>query len=108
MKCKFCEAEVVVGKACDYCGSVAEYSYYGQQPPSGPDNQKQPERAKRQLIDGKYTVQKGDSLFAISREFYGSGWDYYKIVRANRIKNPDLIFPGQVLKIPTQNRRSRT
>lgn len=107
MKCKFCGAEVVVGKACDYCGSVAEYSYYGHQPPTGPDNQKQPERAKRQLIDGKYTVQKGDSLFAISREFYGSGWDYYKIVRANRIKNPDLIFPGQVLKIPAQNRRSR-
>lgn len=28
MKCKFCGAEVVLGKACDYCGSVAEFSYY--------------------------------------------------------------------------------
>jgi nucleoid-associated protein YgaU len=50
-----------------------------------------------------YTVQKGDSLSKIARDQYGDGKKGTAIFEANRdqITNPDLIHPGQVLKIPT-------
>lgn len=49
-----------------------------------------------------YTVVKGDCLWKIAKRFYGSGAQFTKIYNANRdkIKNQDLIFPGQVLIIP--------
>ena len=48
------------------------------------------------------TVQKGDTLWAISREKYGSGFLYVRVFEANRgaIRDPDLIYPGQVFTIP--------
>lgn len=50
-----------------------------------------------------YTVVKGDCLWNIAKRFYGSGVKYALIYNANReiIKNPSLIYPGQVLVIPT-------
>ena len=50
-----------------------------------------------------YTVQKGDSLSKIAQEQYGDGKKWRSIFEANRdqITNPDLIHPGQVLKIPS-------
>jgi len=49
-----------------------------------------------------YTVQKGDSLSKIAKEYYGDAREWKKIYEANkeRIKNPDLIQPGWVLTIP--------
>lgn len=49
-----------------------------------------------------YTIQKGDTLSAIAKRFYGKANDYPRIFDANRevIKNPDLIFPGQKIRIP--------
>jgi nucleoid-associated protein YgaU len=49
-----------------------------------------------------YEVQKGDSLWKISTEMYGDGSRYQEIVDANQpmIKNADLIYPGQQLRIP--------
>lgn len=48
-----------------------------------------------------YTVKKGDTLWKIAKQFYGNGADYGKIVSANpSISNPNLIYAGQVLKIP--------
>lgn len=48
------------------------------------------------------TVQKGDTLWAISRERYGDGLLYVRVFQANRdnIRDPDLIYPGQVFTIP--------
>src|SRR3954451_2878339 len=61
----------------------------------------------RALIDPyagfqQYTVQPGDSLFAISQNFYGDGSLYPRIFEANtnQLIDPNLIFPGQVLRIP--------
>jgi nucleoid-associated protein YgaU len=49
-----------------------------------------------------YTVQKGDTLSAIARRFLGDGNAYMEIFNANRdqLSDPDMIKPGQVLKIP--------
>ena len=49
-----------------------------------------------------YTVKSGDTLSKIAKEHLGDANAYMKIYEANRdqLKNPDLIKPGQVLKIP--------
>jgi nucleoid-associated protein YgaU len=49
-----------------------------------------------------YTVKKGDTLGAIAKAHYGNASKYPLIFEANRpmLKNPDLIYPGQVLRIP--------
>lgn len=48
------------------------------------------------------TVQPGNTLWAIARENYGEGILYVRLFQANkdRIRNPDLIYPGQVFDIP--------
>jgi LysM repeat protein len=49
-----------------------------------------------------YTVQRGDTLSSIAQRFYGSAGDWNRLYAANRsvLRNPDMIFPGQVLAIP--------
>ena len=49
-----------------------------------------------------YTVQSGDTLSKISKQFYGDANQYMLIFEANRdkLKDPDRIQPGQVLTIP--------
>ena len=49
-----------------------------------------------------YTVKSGDNLSKIAKEFYGDANQYPKIFEANKpmLKDPDEIFPGQVLRIP--------
>lgn len=49
-----------------------------------------------------YTVKRGDTLWGIAKRYYGNGAKYSQIFNANRdkIKNPNLIYPGQVLAIP--------
>jgi len=49
-----------------------------------------------------YTVVKGDNLSKISKQYYGDPNKYAKIFDANKpmLKSPDLIYPGQVLRIP--------
>lgn len=51
-----------------------------------------------------HTVEKGDTLWAISEKFYGNGSKYPTIVEANQpmIKDADEIYPGQVLRIPAE------
>ncbi|MEM6408000.1 MAG: peptidoglycan-binding protein LysM [Pseudomonadota bacterium] len=50
-----------------------------------------------------HTVEKGDTLWAISAKTLGNGAHYEKIFEANRpmLTHPDKIYPGQVLRIPT-------
>lgn len=52
---------------------------------------------------GNYTVVKGDSLWKISKQFYGDGSKWQGIYSANKSViggNPNLIYPGQMLVIP--------
>lgn len=49
-----------------------------------------------------YTVKSGDCLWNIAKKYYGNGARYSDIYNANKdkISNPNLIYPGQVLMIP--------
>ena len=51
-----------------------------------------------------YIIKKGDTLSAIAKQFYGKANDYPKIFEANRevIKDANLIFPGQKIRIPME------
>ncbi|MDE7052207.1 MAG: LysM peptidoglycan-binding domain-containing protein [Lachnospiraceae bacterium] len=56
-----------------------------------------------------YVVKKGDTLWDLAVKYYGSGSKYVKIYNANKtstegfdaIKNPDKIYPGWRIKIPS-------
>lgn len=49
-----------------------------------------------------YVIEKGNTLWAIADKFLGNGSRYTEIFEANRevIKDPDLIYPGQKIRIP--------
>lgn len=49
-----------------------------------------------------YSVKKGDTLWGIAKKYYGNGAKYPTIYNANKdkIKNPNLIYVGQVFTIP--------
>ena len=44
-----------------------------------------------------YTVESGDTLSEIAASY---GVDWHEMARLNNLDNPDLIFPGQVFKVP--------
>jgi nucleoid-associated protein YgaU len=54
------------------------------------------------MSSATYVVVAGDSLSKIAKKHYGSASKWRAIYEANReaIKNPDLIYPGQELRIP--------
>ncbi|MDQ3205501.1 MAG: LysM and BON domain-containing protein [Pseudomonadota bacterium] len=51
-----------------------------------------------------YTVESGDTLSGIAKQLYGDASKYPAIFEANKpmLKDPDEIYPGQVLRIPPQ------
>jgi nucleoid-associated protein YgaU len=53
----------------------------------------------------KYTVRKGDTLSAIAQREYGDANAWRRIYDANRdqLDNPDVIHPGQELKLPAKD-----
>jgi nucleoid-associated protein YgaU len=54
--------------------------------------------------EGVYTVQPGDSLSKIARQYYGDANQYMRIFNANRdkLQDPNVIRPGQQLIIPAR------
>ena len=61
------------------------------------------------VIDAKkeknsVVIQPGNSLWRIAARVYGSGFRYTEIYEANasQIGDPNLIYPGQIFKLPTQ------
>ena len=61
----------------------------------------------RRVIEnpGEYRVMKGDSLFGIAWKF---GIDHRKILKLNNIPNKNLIFEGQVLRLPSEGSLSES
>jgi nucleoid-associated protein YgaU len=64
-------------------------------PPAEPPKQEQPKT---------YVVVAGDNLSKIAKRIYGDANQWRRIYEANRdvIKNPDLIYPGQKLVLPSE------
>ena len=54
-------------------------------------------RVIKPVADKTYTVRRGDTLWEIAQRF---GTTVPALVRLNRLKNPDLIYVGDVLRIP--------
>jgi LysM repeat protein len=57
-----------------------------------------------------YTVVRGDTLSKIAKDHYGNANQYPKIFEANKpmLKDPDKIYPGQVLRIPPKQPFTRS
>lgn len=86
-------------------------SEFGDKPPPGPPAPATPPGAAKAAAPAAapaaaqsqfYTVKKGDTLSAISKQFYGKANLYNRIFEANRpmLTHPDKIYPGQSLRIP--------
>lgn len=66
---------------------------------AGDGNQAMPDDGQKVEF---YVIESGDSLSKIAKQYYGNAMDYPKIFEANRevIEDPDLIYPGQKIRIP--------
>lgn len=62
----------------------------------------QPNRPGSASKPRTYTIVSGDTLWGIAKRYYGDGAKWPTIYQANgdKIKNPNLIYPGQVVVIP--------
>lgn len=52
------------------------------------------------ITTDKYTVVKGDYLWDIAVRAYGDGYKWVEIAKVNNLVNPDVIYSGNVLKLP--------
>jgi nucleoid-associated protein YgaU len=97
-------------------GSVPEPATASKRPEAGSTSQPQlaaagntvvPDSSRSTVVVPKITtttVSRGDSLWRLSHATYGAGTRYAVIYNANKgqIRNPNLIYPGQVFVIPEQ------
>ncbi len=47
-------------------------------------------------------VERGDCLYTLAEEYTGDGNRYPELMAVNEIENPELLIPGQMLKIPRE------
>lgn len=76
-----------------------------------PTASKSTKQVEKKVEDEKtvnYVVKRGDTLWAIAEEYLGSGTKYTQIAQENNIKNPNLIYPGQVFRITSGGETSST
>jgi len=88
-----CDSDATREKAILLAGNVKGVEKVNDENLTAPDPEEETEF---------YTVKRGDSLSKIAKAYYGNAMKYPVIFEANRevIKDPDLIYPGQVLRIP--------
>lgn len=60
----------------------------------------EPEQPTSTITGVSYTVVEGDNLWDIAVRAYGDGFKWVEIANANNLSNPDLIYPGDVFKLP--------
>ena len=79
-----------------------QYLLYTPQP--APSGQKTP--SQDGILVQEIEIKKGDTLYALSRKFSGRGMYYPQILLFNSIKNPNLIYAGNILKIPVTQKET--
>ncbi len=86
----------------DYGTKICKVTDVGSKPKVSVETKRPAENSPAPSTNKTYTVVKGDCLWNIAKKFYGNGSKYTVIYDANKdkIKNPNLIYPGQVLTIP--------
>lgn len=87
----------------DYATKTCNIQFASTKPKVAVTKTRQAENSPAPASSQTYTVKKGDCLWKIAKKFYGSGAKYTVIYNANKdkIKNPNLIYPGQVFTIPS-------
>lgn len=87
----------------DYGTKTCNITFASTKPKVSVQTTRPAEKSPAPSANQTYTVKKGDCLWNIAKKFYGNGSKYKIIVDANKgkIKNANLIYPGQVLTIPT-------
>lgn len=73
-----------------------QFLLYAPQPVSS--GQKAP--SQEGILVQEIEVKKGDTLYDLSHKFSGHGMYFPQILLFNSIKNPNLIYPGNILKVP--------
>jgi len=63
-------------------------------------------RAASEILVREIQVQKGDTLYGLSRRFSGHGSHYPQILLFNDIKDPDKIYAGSTLRLPVTSTAS--
>lgn len=90
--------------SCDVYADISmrEYRSLGSvtKTTSKKSNNSRPPSSSSSGKDKTYTIKRGDTLWAICRKFYGKPTYYPQLAKYNKIKNPNLIYPGNKLKIP--------
>lgn len=95
----------------EFCTKTCQVTIKQQKPVASITTNRETNNSPEPTTQNKtYTVKKGDCLWNIAKKFYGDGNKYTLIFNANKdkIKNPNLIYPGQVLIIPINGTVSST
>ena len=79
-----------------------QYLLYAPQPVTS--GQKTPSQGG--ILVQEIVIQKGDTLHGLSRKFSGRGMYFPQILLFNSIKNPDLIYTGNTLRVPVSQKRA--
>lgn len=58
-------------------------------------------------LPGKYTIKEGDTLFSIAQAYFEDGYQYDKIIEANKLADGNVIAVGQVIDIPKLDETSQ-
>ncbi len=88
-----------------YALVLREYRTFGQKISAAvraetPDGKKTAERSGSPAVPQQYVVREGDCLWTIAARYLGDGSRYGEIAALNGIANPNLIVPGQTLRLP--------
>lgn len=71
-------------------------------------NEQKKETENKKVNLATYKIKQNDNLWLIAENYYGTGFKYLEIAKANNIKDPNLIELGQELIIPKINTESPT
>lgn len=82
-----------------YSLGLAEYKFIGVKERSESRGYIQNHKREAKKIPKEYTVKSGDTLWSIAKRLTGNGGNYKELVKKNKIKNPNIIYPGQKLVV---------